>query len=455
MSDLIAAVATGNVRSAIGVIRLSGEGAVACVDSVFRAGSGRKMADTPSRRLVYGGVYGQNGALLDMCLCTVSRAPHSYTGEDTAELQCHGSPAALGAILTALFRAGARQALPGEFTRRAFLAGKLDLTEAEAVIDLIDADTVAAVENAAGQLGGAVKRRAEPVYSALLDMTAHFHAVVDWPDEDIEDFEAAKYLDTLTGAESTLAALLDTFDRGRVLREGVRCVLVGRPNVGKSSLLNALLGFDRAIVTAIPGTTRDTVEDACVLGNRKLRLIDTAGIRGAADEVERIGVERSFAAMASAQVILAVLDGSRPLTEEDRAVIQKAAETAPTVLILNKADLPQQLDPSALPEGLPRLPVCAKTGAGLPALSQILAELLPDAPDAPAGDLLTNARQAGEAAAALDGVRAAKAAIAGGVTPDAVLTEIEAALNALGRLTGRALSADVTQRIFARFCVGK
>ena len=455
MSDLIAAIATGSARSAIGVIRLSGEGAIACADSVFRAKSGRKMAETPSNKLIYGEIHGQNGALLDTCLCTVSRAPHSYTGEDTAELQCHGSPAGLGAILTALFEAGARQALPGEFTRRAFLAGKLDLTEAEAVIDLIDADTLAAVENAAGQLGGAVSRKTEPVYSALLDMAAHFHAVVDWPDEDIEEFEAKKYLAVLTGAEEGLSALLDTFGRGRLLRDGVRTAIVGRPNVGKSSLLNALLGFERAIVTSLPGTTRDTVEDTCVLGNRKLRLIDTAGIRGASDEVEKIGVERSFAAMASAQLILAVLDASRPVTEEDLAVIKKAADTAPTVLILNKADLPQRLDPSALPEALPRLSVCAKTGAGMTALSDVLAGLLPDAPDAPAGEVLTNARQAGEVSAALAGVRAAKAAIEDGVTPDAVLTEVEAALNALGRLTGRTLSADVTERIFSRFCVGK
>ena len=455
MSDLIAAVATGNVRSAIGVIRLSGEGAVACVDGVFRARSGRKMADTPSNRLVYGDVYGRGGAVLDTCLCTVSRAPHSYTGEDTAELQCHGSPMALAAILAALLENGARQALPGEFTKRAFLAGKLDLTQAEAVIDLIDAGTAAAAQNAAGQLGGAVSRKTEPIYSALLDMVAHFHAVVDWPDEDIEDFEAKNYLALLTGAERELSALLDTYQRGRLLREGVRCALVGRPNVGKSSLLNALLGFDRAIVTAVPGTTRDTVEDICVLGNWKLRLMDTAGIRGASDEAERLGVERSFAAMASAQVILAVLDASQPVTQEDLEIVKKAVGAAPTVLILNKADLPQGLDPAALPEALPRLFVCAKTGAGLEALSETLAKLLPAAPDAPAGELLTNARQAAEVEAALSGVRAARAAIGDGITPDAVLTEIEAALNALGRLTGRALSADVTQRIFARFCVGK
>ena len=308
MGDLIAAIATGAVRSAIGIIRLSGEGAIACVDRVFRARSGKRLADTCSNKLVYGGVYDKKGALLDTGLCTVSRAPHSYTGEDTAELQCHGSIAALGAILTALFENGARQALPGEFTKRAFLNGKLDLVGAEAVIDLIDADTASAAKNASAQIAGAVTRRTDTVYSALLDIIAHFHAVVDWPDEGVEDFEAESYITTLSSAESTLSALLDTFERGRVIRDGIKTAIVGLPNVGKSSLMNAVLGCDRAIVTATPGTTRDTVEDVCLVGDTKLRLVDTAGLRQTEDEAEKMGVARSYEAMDSATIIIAVLD---------------------------------------------------------------------------------------------------------------------------------------------------
>ncbi len=455
MSDLIAAVATGPVRSAIGVIRLSGEGAIDCADRVFRAKSGRKMADTASNKLIYGEIHNKNGETLDTALCTVSRAPHSYTGEDTAELQCHGSPAALSAVLTALFENGARQALPGEFTKRAFLNGKLDLTQAEAVIDLIDADTDLAVRNAAGQLSGAVTRRTDGVYSALLDIAAHFHAVVDWPDEDIEDFRLENYLTTLRDAENTLSALLATFERGRVLRDGVRTAIVGRPNVGKSSLLNALLGFDRAIVTDTPGTTRDTVEEICVLGGVKLRLIDTAGIRSASDAVEKIGVERSLLALRSAGLILAVLDASRPLAPEDAQIVARAAATAPTVLILNKSDLPGNLTLPPDWDGLPRAALCAKTGAGLAELSALVPALLPSVPDAPAGEILTNARQAGEVSAALSSLRDAETALLSGVTPDAVLTEIESAMLSLSRLTGRALAADVTDRIFHRFCVGK
>ncbi len=450
MSELIAALATGNVRSAIGIIRLSGDGAVACVDRLFHPKNGGRMGDAPANRLIFGEVQGLDGALLDTGLCTVSRAPHSYTGEDTAELQCHGSPVALAAILGELFRAGARQALPGEFTKRAFLNGKLDLTQAEAVIDLIDAQTGGAALNASAQLAGAVRKKTDAVYDRLLDMTAHFHAVVDWPDEDIEDFQALSYLDTLNAAGGALRGLLDTFDRGRVLRDGVRCALVGRPNVGKSSLLNALLGFDRAIVTDVPGTTRDTVEDTCVAGGVKLRLVDTAGLRDTCDAVERMGVERSLAAMDAADVVIAVLDASQPLTPEDLTPARRAG-----VLALNKSDLPRRLE---LPEELTRIPavaVSARTGEGIDRLTQTVAALLPGRSDVPAGEILTNARQAGEVAAALDSVEAAREALLAGVTPDAVLTEIEAALAALGRLSGRTLAGDVTERIFQRFCVGK
>ncbi len=455
MSELIAAVATGPVRAAVGIVRLSGEGAIDCVDRVFRARRGRKMADTPPGRSVYGGVYGADGALLDTCLCTVSRAPRSYTGEDTAELSCHGSPAALAAVLTALFENGARQARPGEFTKRAFLNGKLDLTEAEAVIDLIDADTQAAAKNAAGQLTGAVTRKTDAVYSELLDVAAHFHAVVDWPDEDIEDFRLEAYRGTLERGERTLRGLLDTFQRGRLLRDGVRTAIVGRPNVGKSSLLNALVGFDRAIVTDVPGTTRDTVEETCVLGGVKLRLADTAGLRRTDDAVEKLGVERSLDAMERAELILAVLDLSAPFTQEDARIVERAASTARTVLVLNKADLPQKLVLPPEARALPRAALCARTGEGTRELSALVEGLFPRPEGVAEGEILTNARQAGEVQTALDALREAGEAIRDGVTPDAVLTLLEEAMEALGRLSGRALASDVTDRIFERFCVGK
>ena len=317
MSDTIAAIATGEVVSAIGIVRVSGPGAVAAAEAVFRPADGRPMSEHRDRQLVYGRLVDAAGHVLDICLCTISRAPHSYTGEDTAELQCHGSPVVLRAALEALFAAGARQAGPGEFTKRAFLNGMLDLTEAEAVIDIIEAATAEAAVNAAGQLGGALSRRAEQVYSDVVDIISHFDAVLDYPDEDIEPFELANYASRLDAGAAELRELLASFERGRVMREGVRAAIVGRPNAGKSSLLNAILGYDRAIVTAQPGTTRDTIEEKALLGGVLLRLTDTAGLREAADEAEREGVRRAFAAAEGAELAIAVFDGSQPLSDAD------------------------------------------------------------------------------------------------------------------------------------------
>ena len=296
MTDTIAAIATPMTPCAIGILRLSGPGAVGAADAVFTPFRGGPMSGRPERTLVYGALHDREGAVIDWCLCTVSRAPRSYTGEDTAELQCHGSPAALALGLEALFAAGARQALPGEFTRRAFLNGKLDLTRTEAVAGLIHAETPAAVYQAAGQLGGALARAVDGVYGELAGLCAHFHAVLDYPDEDIDPFEAEELSSALGRAAQGLDALAATYRRGRLLNEGVPCAIVGRPNAGKSTLFNALLGRERAIVTDIPGTTRDTVEERCVLGGVLLRLIDTAGLRETGDAVEKLGVERSRAA---------------------------------------------------------------------------------------------------------------------------------------------------------------
>ena len=293
MTDTIAAIATPMVPSAIGILRLSGPGAVPAVDQVFTPFCGGSMSQRPDRALVYGALRDRDGAVIDHCLCTVSRAPHSYTGEDTAELQCHGSPAALTLGLEALFSAGARQAGPGEFTRRAFLNGKLDLTRTEAVAGLIHAETPAAVYQAAGQLGGALARAVDGVYRELADLCAHFHAVLDYPDEDIEPFEREELAGALGRAAAKLDTLAATYRRGRLLNEGAPCAIVGRPNAGKSTLFNALLGRERAIVTDIPGTTRDTVEERLSFGGVLLRLIDTAGLRETGDAVERL--ERDLA----------------------------------------------------------------------------------------------------------------------------------------------------------------
>ncbi|MEA4954491.1 MAG: tRNA uridine-5-carboxymethylaminomethyl(34) synthesis GTPase MnmE [Pseudoflavonifractor sp.] len=448
--ELVAAIATGAARCAIGVIRLSGTGAAQCAGAVFRAFNGKALWEHPPRALVYGTLSDREGREIDQVLATWSPAPHSYTGEETAELQCHGSPAMLALALDSLFAHGARQAGRGEFTRRAFLNGKLDLAQAEAVMDLIDAETPGAVRQAAGQLSGALSRRVEKVYGALVDVMAHFHAVLDYPDEDIDPFTSRTIREALERAQGELTALLGTYRRGSMLTRGVPCAIVGRPNAGKSTLLNALVGYERAIVTDVPGTTRDTVEERCVLGGVLLRLIDTAGLRETEDTVEKIGVERSRAAMEQAGLILAVMDRSKPFTQEDVQLLEEAKALAPTILVWNKADLPAM--DSQLPPGVE---ISAKMGAGLDQLGDWVRRSLPTPADEAEGELLTNARQAAAAGCALETLRRAGAALAAGVTPDAVLTDVEEVLTDLGELTGRTVREDVTARIFQRFCVGK
>ncbi len=455
MNDTIAAIATALVPSAIGIIRLSGPDAIAVLDRVFTPAHGKPMSERPDRLLVYGALRDESGAVIDHCLATVSRGPHSYTGEDTAELQCHGSPTALTMGLEALFAAGARQARAGEFTRRAFLAGKLDLTRTEAVADLIHAESPAAVRQAAGQLGGALEQTISRIYDNLTDLMAHFHAVLDYPDEDIDPFEAEEISTALTEAGKQLHSLAASYTRGRALVEGIPCAIIGRPNAGKSTLFNALLGYDRAIVTPIAGTTRDTVEERLNLGGILLRLIDTAGLRDTDDQVERLGVERSRSALKQAELVLAVVDSRQTLSAEDEEILQLALSAPHCVIIENKADLPGEAHTLPVPEGTPVVRLSALTGDGLDTLELAISALFPEDTGMRPGTLLTNAHQAEAAGRAQQSVDRAAVALAAGLSPDAVLSDVEEALEALGELTGRLVREDVTARIFQRFCVGK
>jgi len=453
MSHTIAAVSTGSSISAIGIIRLSGDDCAKIAGRVFTPGNGRPLEDAPNRKLILGSLRDKEGRVIDQCMAVYTRGPHSYTGEDTVEFHCHGSPAVLAAGLDSLYRTGAKPARRGEFTKRAFLNGQLDLTQAEAVIDLIEADTADAAANAAGQVGGVLQKKLSPIYDDLTNLCSHFHAVLDYPDEDIDDFNLNDYYAPLRSDAKALYALLQTYGQGRILRQGVAAAIVGKPNVGKSSLLNALAGFERVIVTEVAGTTRDTVEETVMVGSTRLRLIDTAGIRETEDKIEAMGVERSKKAAEDADLIIFVCDGSQPLDDDDRAVIDVCLEAENAIALINKSDAGQVVVPGDLPF-MYVIPICAKTGEGLDQLADVVDSMF--AGSSPCdGSILTNARQFDAIRRAYEAMLRSMQGLKLGLTPDAVLTDVEEAMTAMGEVTGATVREDITARIFERFCVGK
>ena len=453
MSHTIAAVSTGLTVSAIGIIRLTGDDCAQIAEKVFAMSNGQSLVDAPNRKLVLGSLMDRTGRVIDHCCAIYTRGPNTYTGEDTVEFHCHGSPAVLAAGLESLYIAGALPANRGEFTKRAFLNGKLDLTQAEAVIDLIEADTADAAANAAGQVGGVLQKKLMPIYNDLRDLCSHFFAVLDYPDEDIEDFGLANYESTLRSDANALNGILQTYGQGCILKNGVAAAIVGRPNVGKSSLLNALAGYDRAIVTEVAGTTRDTVEETVMVGSTRLRLIDTAGIRDTEDRIEAMGVERSKQALEKADLVLYVCDGSEFLTGEDRMIIDLCLDHPKTIALINKYDKGAVVQPSDLPF-MQVIHISAEDKTGLDLLSDLIDEMF--AGNMPCdGSILTNARQFDACRRAYEAMLRAMQGLKLGHTPDLVLIDIESAMEAMGEVTGATVREDITARIFERFCVGK
>lgn len=449
--DTIAACSGGALPAAIGIVRLSGPETASIIDRIFLPRDENPITNKKTYHLYYGKLLSQSGKTLDLCLAAFYRAPHSYTGEDMAEVFCHGAPAVVEGALRHAFALGARPAGPGEFTQRAFLNGKLGLVEAEAVADMLDAQTEQEALNAAAQLDGAIGTPLRALRAELTGLTAHFYAVCDYPDEDIDPFEYAHAADVLEKARQQLARLSAGFERGSLLKSGFPVAVVGRPNAGKSSLFNALAGADRAIVTSEAGTTRDVLEQSVSLAGGRVLLLDTAGIRTPEGEAERIGVERALDAARRARAALWVFDGSQPLSQ-DPDELPDALRGKPCAAVISKTDLPMVLDPAALSGRFDAVfPLSSQTGEGLDELCAWLSSLIP-----PAGDVLvTSPRQAALLRRALDSVDAALSSARTGVTADAFLLDVEQAIRFLGEVTGEDVSQDVVHEIFSRFCVGK
>jgi len=451
--DTIAAISTAIGEGAIGIVRLSGPQAVPIVDSIFRARSGKPVADQATYTTKYGQVLA-GAEVVDEVIVTLMRAPRSYTREDVVEINCHGGPAALKRVLDLVVAAGARPAGPGEFTRRAFLNGRIDLAQAEAVLEVIRAKTEASLRSALGQLEGGLSGRVEAICGTLGEVLACLEAGIDFPEEDLSLPDRQQMEALLAQAQHEMAALIAASDRGRVLRDGVLCVLAGKPNVGKSSLMNALLREHRVIVTPVPGTTRDAVEEYCNLGGLPVRLVDTAGVREPGDVVEEQGVARSRAYLRRADLAVLVLDRSRPLDDEDRAVMA-ALEGVVAVAAANKSDLPPAWDEIAGFAG-PMVAISAKTGAGLEQLERQVAGMVWKGEVMPAESPLTvSARHSRSLERATEALARARRGIAAGEPEEFVALEVQGALDHLGEITGRTAGPDLVERIFSRFCIGK
>jgi len=448
--ELIAALATPPIKSAVGIVRLSGENAIETAEKIFKPKGEKPLSEAKNRQMTMGAIILPDGRIIDSCMAVVFRCPNSYTGEDTVEFHCHGSPAVLYATLNMLYKNGARPARAGEFTKRAFLNGKMDLTAASAVMDLIDAQTADAAANAAAQVEGAILNEIKGSYDALLDVTSHFQALVDYPDDDIDELADKKILDTIKESQKRLYDLGNSFERGRVVKEGVSCAIIGKANAGKSSILNYFSGYDRSIVTSVEGTTRDTVEEVVAIGAIPLRLIDTAGFRVTDDEVEKIGIERSRKALNSAGIVLCVFDNSRPFDGEDEKILE-LSQNKKVIYVINKCDMPSKIGR----EIENAVCVSAKNGVGLDELAQRVKDLVGIGDIRFDGKQLTNENQASAVLRASEILEEAAVQYEAGLTPDAVLVAVEDAMAILGELMGKVANDDVLHRIFGRFCVGK
>lgn len=456
MSDLsaIAAISTPLGTGGVGIIRISGKNATEIADRIFVSVNGKKLSSSKGYRAYFGRIFDGETAV-DEVVCLVFRAPHSYTGEDVVEINCHGGVVLLKKILRLVLQNGAQAAAPGEFTKRAFLNGKLDLSEAESVMTLISAQGEQGANAAFNQLEGSLSRKIEKINSSLLSLAAHIAAWVDYPDDEIEELGNNELYSTIYNAYLELYALLSNFDSGMAVTNGVEAAIVGKPNVGKSTLMNLLTGYDRSIVTEIEGTTRDVVEETVNLNGCILRISDTAGMRETGDIVEKLGVERSRKKLERAAIVFAVFDLSKPLSDEDKELIDECKDKN-VIPIVNKTDLDPCLDVDYIKNKLGSpLFISAKSGDGYNELCDRVAELMGTKNFDTTSAMLVNERQRICCQKASDALKDALEALNIGLTPDAIGVCIDDAIAALLELTGQKASEAVVDEVFKQFCVGK
>ncbi len=455
--DTIAAISTPLGYGGIGIVRMSGEQALTILLSVFVLASKKKIK---SHTLTYGNIV-DNGRVIDEVMVGFMAGPRSYTREDVVEINCHGGLRSVEAILELVLKNGARLAEPGEFTKRAFLNGRLDLSQAEAVINVINAKTKLSLNDAVKQLGGAISRKINYFRSQLLTLLANIEVSIDYPEHDDETMNLSEVAEKSRQLLKEMQSLLDTADYGRIIQEGVLTVILGKPNVGKSTLLNATLGEDRAIVTNIPGTTRDSLSEYVSVGGLPLRLVDTAGLRNTDDVIEKIGVDKARELAEKAQLILLMLDSSSKLSEDDRQAIQlaKSVSDAAIVVILNKTDLPQAIELDQVNFMLPDSPkiFCSLTGQREAFNKKLFDCLQPMFMSnlSPDKETISNLRQKTALSKATASLQEAIEAVDMGITEDLVAMSLQEAYGHLGEITGETISLDIVSEIFSTFCVGK
>lgn len=453
-SSTIAAISTAQGEGGIGVIRISGEEAVKIADKVFKCPGNKRISDLKGYQASFGYVM-KNCEKIDEAVALVFKAPNSYTGEDVVEISCHGGLFITKEVLRTVFEAGASPAQAGEFTKRAFLNGKIDLTEAESVMDIIKAKSQTAARAALFTKDGALSRKINTIKDDLVNKAAHLSAWADYPEEDIPEITEDSLNSSLDKAVFMLEDLLSSYDMGQTIKEGIDTVIAGRPNVGKSTLMNLLTGSDKSIVTEIPGTTRDIIEETVVLGNVILRLSDTAGLRDTDNTVEKIGVEKAKKRLQNCGLVLAVFDSSQPLNDDDRELIETVKDI-PCVAIINKSDLDKSIDTDYIESKIKNtVYISASSGKGLRELVSIIEKIAGTSSFNPSQGILSNERQRDAAFQALSAVKDAKNALNMGMTFDAVTVSLEEAISSLLELTGERASDEIVDKVFHNFCVGK